>query len=98
MNRIAFVITAAALSTAAVFSIPQAFASDMKLSWGDLDLSTKDGQKTLERRINAITSQMCADQIQTGTRINNVQRCRTDLKAQLIAQVSQVNKRVAMGN
>jgi UrcA family protein len=98
MNRFVFAIATAALSTAAVFAAPQAFASDMKLSWGDLDLSTPAGQKVLDQRIGRITATMCADQITTGTLINPVAQCRSDLKQKLAAQVAKTNNRIALSN
>src|SRR5579871_181397 len=100
MNRIVFAAAAAALSTAAVFAAPQAFADDMKLSWADLDLSTPTGQTELGHRIDHITSAMCANQITTGTRLNTVERCRSDLKASLTAQVAakEDHSRMALRN
>jgi UrcA family protein len=98
MNRIVFAAAAAALSTAALFAAPQVFAEDMKLTWSDLNLSTPDAQKMLDRRINKIATAMCADQIQTGTRLNGPERCRSDLKASLAAQVAATNKRLAIRN
>ncbi len=96
MNHYLVAAAAAALSTAALFSAP-AFAGDMKLSWADLNLSTPEGQKTLDRRIDHIANAMCADQIVTGSRLGPL-KCQSDLKASLAAQVAATNTKLALRN
>jgi UrcA family protein len=98
MNRYVFAFAAAALSTAAVMASSALLADEMKLSWGDLDLATPAGQTELSHRIDRIAMAMCQDQVQTGSLINNTQRCRADVHAKLAAQVAQTNQRVAMSH
>jgi UrcA family protein len=99
MNRFVFAAAAAALSTAALFAAPQAFANDVKLSWADLDLSTPEGQKALNARIDRVANTMCANQIETGTRMGPL-HCRTELKASLSAEVAakEGHNRMALRN
>lgn len=80
MTRI-FVIAAAATSLAAAAA--PSFAAEMTtksiaVSFKDLDLSTEQGQKTLEHRIDVAARDVCGmNDIATGTRIasNRARAC-----------------------
>jgi UrcA family protein len=98
MNRYLFAFAAAALSTAAVMASPALFADGIKLSWGDLDLSTPAGQTELSHRIDRIAMELCQNQVQTGSLIDERQHCRADVHAKLAAQVSQTDQRLAMSH
>jgi UrcA family protein len=99
MNRYVFAFSAAAaLSTAAVMASSALLADGIKLSWGDLNLSTPAGQTELSHRIDRIAMELCQDQVETGSHIDNSQHCRADVHAKLEAQVAQTNQRLAVSH
>jgi UrcA family protein len=49
----------ASLATAAVLAASAASASDLRLSYGDLDLSTREGAARLDTRIRQLANQLC---------------------------------------
>ena len=57
MKLLATAVSALALSTLAVAGA--ASAQDGHLSYGDLDLSTKAGARTLDQRISGLSQEMC---------------------------------------
>jgi len=99
MNKMVFAIAAAALSTAAVFAAPAAFAAESKLSWKDLDLSTPAGQTELDRRLDAAATRMCTSTVETGTIIRHAPsaQCRSAAKSQLAEQVKRMSERTGLG-
>ena len=81
---------AAALLGLALTAAP-AFANEIAVRYKDLDLSSAQGQKTLDRRINAAARQVCAyDQITTGTRLRSSASvtCYKQARAQVQKQVT----------
>jgi len=65
-------------SVAALLSTPalaKPVAPSVSVDYSDLDLSTKSGQKTLDRRIAAAARSVCPNSLKTGTRIAKPDRC-----------------------
>lgn len=79
-----------ALSAAgAVLAATPAAAGTMQIEHNDLNLATVEGQKTLERRIDAAAREVCGyEDIRTGTRIQSRQakRCYAQAKKQATEQ------------
>lgn len=64
------IIAIAALATTAVTT--PAFAGQMQVKYSDLDLATKEGQATLEQRIDKAAREICSvEEIRTGTRMRS---------------------------
>ena len=49
------------LTAAAVLAASAASASDLRISYGDLDLATRDGAARLDTRIRQVADQLCAN-------------------------------------
>ncbi|EIZ78406.1 hypothetical protein WSK_3025 [Novosphingobium sp. Rr 2-17] len=63
-------IAAAAICTAALFASPAAYAKSVEVSYADLDLTTAEGQKALDRRLNRAARSACGlDEVTTGTHL-----------------------------
>lgn len=90
--------TLAAIGLAA--SAVSAQAGGVKVTFDDLDLSTPQGQKTLDRRIDKAARAICGlDQVRLGSRIRDKEatECFKDAKAKSRAQVASVIEREARG-
>jgi len=77
-------VALAALATFGALATP-AHADTLSIPYRDLDLSTAEGQKALDRRIDVAVREFCAlDQQRTGTRIasNASRRCYAETKRQ----------------
>lgn len=76
---------ALALTTASA-----AIAQETTVQYLDLDLSRVEGQRELERRIDAATRRVCSATPATGTRIASrraQQRCKAEVRAQIESQM-----------
>ena len=65
------------------------------VQYSDLDLSSKEGQETLERRIDKAANAVCgANQSEMGTRIKSreVRSCVRSAKKQVRAQIAAATK------
>lgn len=81
---------AAALLGLALTAAP-AFADTISVQYKDLDLSTTEGQKTLDHRIDVAARQVCGyDAITTGTRLRSSAsvECYKNARAQVQHQVA----------
>lgn len=68
-TRIAIV---AALCTAGLFAAPTAFAASREVSFNDLDLTTVEGQKILDTRLDRAARSVCkVARPTTGTLLNS---------------------------
>lgn len=68
-----------------------ALAGDVTVKYDDLALSTPEGQRTLDQRINAAARKACeADVVRTGTRLasSDARRCVAEAKRQVTRQVA----------
>ena len=77
-------IALAAIATFGATAAP-AYADSLSIPYRDLDLSTAEGQKALDRRIDVAAREFCAiDQQRTGTRIasSGSRRCYVETKRQ----------------
>jgi UrcA family protein len=54
------IMAAAALGAAAVLAVPAAAETSVGVKYSDLNLSTKEGQDRLERRIDSAARSACA--------------------------------------
>ena len=80
MNR---TLIALAASCAVLAAVPAA-AEEMSIQTSDLNLSTPEGQKILERRIDVAARKICGtDRTNTGTRLRSreADACFRDAKA-----------------
>lgn len=85
MKTLIFALSAAG----AVLAASPAAAGDMRVEYRDLNLSTTEGRKTLERRIDAAAREVCGyGEIRTGTRLQSTQakRCYAEAKKQAAEQ------------
>ena len=80
MKLLATAVSALALSTLAVAGA--ASAQDGHLSYGDLDLSTKAGARTLDRRISGLSQEMCG-----GYWGLDFARCARTVRAEVMSQL-----------
>lgn len=82
--------TLIALSAAAVaLSAAPAFAKDVAVSYADLNLSSIEGQKTLERRLDRAAKKACGyDVAITSTRLSSPQTMDCYNKAKAKAQTT----------
>lgn len=81
---------AAALMGLTLTAAP-AFADTLAVRYKDLDLTTAEGQKTLDRRIDAAARQVCGyDEVITGTRLRSRDSvaCYKQARAQVQKQVA----------
>lgn len=77
-------LMAIAVSCAMLSGVPAA-AEDMVVSYKDLNLATEQGQKALERRIDAAARKYCGyDRTATGSRLRpaGAERCYAQAKAE----------------
>ena len=99
MRYPAILATAAALVGAAtVLAAPAAAETSIGVKYSDLNLSTKEGQDRLERRIDNAAREACGmDRIPTGSHMPTLasRRCYTETKAQVHNQVAET---IARGN
>lgn len=82
MKRYLVAMTAAAVLGGAA---TPAFAESLSIPYHDLNLSTAEGQKTLDRRIDKAAREFCGlDQTTTGSRISSREsrQCYADTKKQ----------------
>ena len=78
MKTLAIATAAIGLAVSSTPAIAGDGSQSMAVKYSDLNLSTADGQKQLDRRINAAAKKVCrVHQAQTGTRIQsrNAQKC-----------------------
>lgn len=82
--------TLIALSAAAVaLSATPSFAKDIAVSYGDLNLSTIEGQKTLERRLDRAAKKACGYDVSiTSTRLSSPKTEACYAKAKASAQTT----------
>jgi UrcA family protein len=91
------ILAAAAFGAAAVFAAPAA-AESVGIQYADLDLSTKDGQEKLERRIDSAARTACGmDKVVTGrfTPSTAQRTCYRETKTSVHDQIAQA---IARGN
>lgn len=72
----------------------------IEVEYRDLDLSTPDGQKTLDRRITKAAEAICeSNKTVTGTRIRSSERlqCVKEAKASVKAQVAAKIEKAQLG-
>lgn len=75
-----------------VLAVPAA-AQDMRVEYADLNLSSKEGRKALDRRIDAAARQYCNyDGIVTGSRLRSrdATRCYREAKSEAKKQVAAI--------
>lgn len=106
-NLIAAAAAGLALGAAAAATAPApAFAKDVEVRYSDLNLSTPEGQKKLERRIDTAARDVCnVDAATTGSRIRSSEatacynKARSDVSAQVAGAVDKASaQRLAVGN
>ena len=98
MKKFAFAIAAAGLAITGVQA--SAGESGVAVTYADLDLSSVEGQKTLERRLSTAIEQVCnTNEVQTGTRIrsSSSSKCAKQAKAQAKQQVAAIVEREKLG-
>ncbi len=86
------ILAAAAFGTATVFAVPAAAGASIGVKYSDLDLSTRDGQQKLERRIDSAAREACGmDEVRTGrfTPSTAQRQCYQQAKADVGEQVAQ---------
>jgi len=86
------IMAAAALGAAAVLAVPAAAETSVGVKYSDLNLSTKEGQDRLERRIDSAARSACGmDEIRTGrfTPSTAQRQCYAQTKASVHAQVAE---------
>lgn len=74
----------------ALTSASAAVAQETTVLYNDLDLTRVEGQRELERRIEAATRRVCRAQPVTGSRILNrraQRQCEAEARAQIEAQM-----------
>lgn len=77
-----------------------AFAEEKAVSYADLNLSSPEGQRILERRITQALKEVCqANEIRTGTRVrsSDSRRCMTEARANAKAQVAAILEQKGLG-
>jgi UrcA family protein len=92
------IMAAAALGAAAVLAVPAAAETSVGVKYSDLNLSTKEGQDRLERRIDSAARSACGmDRVVTGrfTPSTAQRECYAQTKAQVHDQVAAT---IARGN
>ena len=98
MKNFAFAIAAAGLAiTGAQVSAGE---KGVAVTYADLDLTSAEGQKTLERRLSSAIEQVCqTDAIRTGTRIKSSasKQCAKQAEAQAKQQVAVIVEREKLG-
>lgn len=94
----------AGLSSAALAAEPQDHMPDVQVAYGDLDLTTPQGVKTLDHRLNKAAQDACPSDsgISDIGRISMIRACRTtkrqeiaSLRTAVLAQASIRGKAVA---
>ncbi len=96
MKKIVATLSALAL----VVPMASAHAESISIEYSDLNLSSPEGQKQLERRIDAAARKVCElERTQTGTRIRNPDAlaCYEQAKVQAKRQLAAVIEREAKG-
>ncbi len=85
------------LGAAAAFATPAMAAAEDKASatvyYADLDLTSEDGQRELDRRIARAARSVCNTEVQrTGTRISNsaFRECQANVHAQLERRMAMI--------
>jgi UrcA family protein len=93
--------TLIAISAAAIaLSATPSFAKDVAVSYGDLNLSSIDGQKTLERRLDRAAKKACGyDVAVTSTRMSSPKTmdCMNKAKAQAQTTVATLIEDARLG-
>lgn len=91
-------LIATAALIVAITGAPAA-AQDLVVKHADLDLSTSEGKRTLEKRITAAARAYCgADRPRTGTRLDNgVSACMSDARTAAREQMATLIKKAAKG-
>ncbi|MXO96895.1 UrcA family protein [Erythrobacter aquimaris] len=93
-------ISALALAVPATASAQRAEEQSISVEYRDLNLSSPEGRKRLENRIEAAARQVCdLDETRLGSRIRSrdAQRCYVDAKKTIDAQFAAVVERHARG-
>ena len=93
-------IIATLSALALVVPMAGARAESISIEYSDLNLASPEGQRKLERRIDAAARKVCnLDRVQTGTRIRNPDAlvCYEQAKVQAKRQLAAVVERTAKG-
>ena len=83
---------AAVLGAVTVLAAPAAASTSVGVKYSDLDLSTRDGQQKLERRIDSAARSACGmDEVRTGrfTPSTAQRQCYTQTKASVHDQIAE---------
>ena len=81
-----FALAAASLAVSPALAAVD--APSTSVSYEDLDLSSKEGQKTLDRRIAAAARSVCPAPQRTGTRISKPDRCYAEAVKKVRSQLA----------
>jgi UrcA family protein len=91
--------TAFALAAALLAGTP-AFAKDARMTYGDLDLTTRAGQVEANHRIDAAAMRYCIGEVETGSIVAHA--CRTAvreaLKEKLAERTAATDARMAIAH
>lgn len=94
-----------ALATAALAAAPIAHAAEpearsARVTYADLDLTTKEGLAELDRRVSRAAAVVCdLNDITVGTRIRSreARECFEQAKRQIDSQFAQIKRNAALG-
>ncbi|MCB2076505.1 MAG: UrcA family protein [Novosphingobium sp.] len=92
-----------AIAAAVALSLGMAapsYAGQVRVSYADLDLTTKSGQDQLERRLEAAAREACNyDKIPTGTRLrsSDVRKCYSEARSQASAHLARILEKEGLG-